>query len=133
VSNAFSQALSPVYSKYGLGLLEWRVIATLGSFGELNGKQVGAHTGMHKTNVSRIVHGLIARNLIESNYRPRDQRAMYLRLTVEGQQRYRECSPLVMELARHLEDAIELEDREAFTRVLLKLTERAKYLASNFR
>jgi DNA-binding MarR family transcriptional regulator len=86
VSSIVSLALSPVCANFGLGLSEWRVLATLGAFGELNGKVVSRRTGMHKTAVSRIAQRLVARHLIQMRPNPADQRAVYLRLTAQGQQ-----------------------------------------------
>jgi DNA-binding MarR family transcriptional regulator len=57
-----------------------------------------------------------------------DRRAVFLRLTAQGQQVYRDGWPLLVAQARQIEEAIEPEDREAFNRTLLKLTEKAKQL-----
>src|SRR5262249_46397796 len=56
LANLVSQALSRIYvERYGLGVPEWRVLVTLGEFGVMTGKAVGAHSHMHKTKVSRAV------------------------------------------------------------------------------
>jgi len=53
---AASTQLSSVYwRKYGLTVPEWRTLSTLAQFGELTAKQIGAHSSMHKTKVSRAV------------------------------------------------------------------------------
>lgn len=91
-------------------------------------QQVGGHTGVHKTAVSRIAHDLAARHLIEMRANPTDQRAVYLRLTAQGQQIFEEGSPLLVALAHRIEEAIEPADRETFNRSLLKFLERAKQL-----
>src|SRR5262249_10543290 len=60
-----SQALSRVYSeRYGIGVPEWRVLVTLGQFGMMTGKAIGAHSHMHKTKVSRAVAELERRRLV---------------------------------------------------------------------
>jgi len=54
VASLVSQALSRVYAdRYGIGVPEWRVLVTLGQFGMMTGKAIGAHSHMHKTKVSR--------------------------------------------------------------------------------
>src|SRR5215469_9899845 len=56
LSSLVSQALTRVYGqRYGIGIPEWRVLVTLGQYGAMTGKAVGAHTHMHKTKVSRAV------------------------------------------------------------------------------
>ena len=56
VASLVSQALSRIYaSRYGIGVPEWRVVVTLGQYGLMTGKAVGAHSHMHKTKVSRAV------------------------------------------------------------------------------
>lgn len=128
LSDVVSHAFSPVYTNVGLTLPEWRVLATLGTLGELTGKQVSGHTGTHKSAVSRIAHTLVARHLIEMRANPGDLRSAYLRLTAQGQQVFQEGSPLLVALAHRLDEAIEPADREPFYRTLRKLTERAKSL-----
>ena len=55
LSSLVSQALTRVYGQYGIGIPEWRVLVTLGQFGVMTGKAIGAQTHMHKTKVSRAV------------------------------------------------------------------------------
>src|SRR3954471_21728908 len=65
VASLVSQALSRVYSeRYGIGVPEWRVLVTLGQYGTMTGKDIGAHSHMHKTKVSRAVALLEKRKLI---------------------------------------------------------------------
>ncbi len=50
VSSLVSQALSQVYARrYAIGVPEWRVVVTLGQYGVMTAKAIGAHTHMHKT------------------------------------------------------------------------------------
>ena len=64
VASLVSQALSRVYAdRYGIGVPEWRVLVTLGQFGMMTGKAIGAHSHMHKTKVSRAVALLEKRKL----------------------------------------------------------------------
>lgn len=55
VASLVSLALSRVYvRRYRIGVPEWRVLVTLGQYGVMTGKAIGAHTHMHKTKVSQI-------------------------------------------------------------------------------
>ena len=75
LSSLVSQALTQVYDKYGIGIPEWRVLVTLGQFGVMTGKAVGAHTHMHKTKVSRAVAQLEARKFVTRKANRAERRA----------------------------------------------------------
>src|SRR5271170_1059848 len=65
VSSLVSQALSRIYARrYRIGIPEWRVLVTLGQYGVMTGKGIGAHSHMHKTKVSRAVAVLEKRKLL---------------------------------------------------------------------
>ena len=72
VASLTSQALSRVYARrYRIGVPEWRVLVTLGQYGVMTGKAVGAHSHMHKTKVSRAVALLEKRRLLVAARQPR--------------------------------------------------------------
>jgi hypothetical protein len=105
-----SEALSRVYGeRHDLGIPEWRVVATLGQFGTMTGKEIGAHAHMHKTKVSRAVAVLARRKLA-------------------GRAIYEDIAPVALALARRFIEAIDPADRAAFDRALKAVTARAKKL-----
>ena len=70
-----SQALSRIYTaRYGIGVPEWRVLVTLGHYGVMTGKAIGAHSHMHKTKVSRAVALLESRKLLVRRANKADMR-----------------------------------------------------------
>ncbi len=82
VSSLVSQALSRVYARrYRIGVPEWRVLVTLGQYGVMTGKAIGAHTHMHKTKVSRAVALLEKRKLLVRRANRADMRESFLSLT----------------------------------------------------
>ena len=81
LSSLVSQALTQVYAKYGIGIPEWRVLVTLGQFGVMTGKAIGARTHMHKTKVSRAVAQLEARKFVTRKANRADLREAFLSLT----------------------------------------------------
>ena len=75
VASLVSQALSRVYARrYRIGVPEWRVLVTLGQYGVMTGKAIGAHTHMHKTKVSRAVALLEKRKLVARRTNRADMR-----------------------------------------------------------
>jgi DNA-binding MarR family transcriptional regulator len=115
VASVVSQALSRLYAvRYHIGVPEWRVLVTLGQYGMMTGKAVGAHSHMHKTKVSRAVALLEQRKLLSRRANRADLRESFLSLT----------------FAKRLSDAVEPADRAAFERAIDRLIERSAKLAA---
>jgi len=131
VSNLVSLALSRVYARrYRIGVPEWRVLVTLGQFGVMTGKAIGAHTHMHKTKVSRAVAVLEKRKLLLRRANRADMRESFLSLTGPGRAMYEELAPHALEFARRLTDILTPGDRDAFERALRALTEASAQLVA---
>jgi DNA-binding MarR family transcriptional regulator len=131
LASLVSQALSRIYvERYGLGVPEWRVLVTLGQFGVMTGKAVGAHSHMHKTKVSRAVAELEQRKLVARRANRADLRESFLSLTPAGRAIYEELAPGALDFARRLAEVIDPADRAAFERAMARLTERSRALAA---
>jgi DNA-binding MarR family transcriptional regulator len=131
VASLTSQALARIYGeRYGIGVPEWRVLVTLGQYGTMTGKAIGAHSHMHKTKVSRAVTQLEKRKLLARRTNREDLRESFLSLTPAGSAIYQELAPVALEFARRLADAIAPADRMAFERAVDRLTERSAKLAA---
>jgi DNA-binding MarR family transcriptional regulator len=131
VASLASQALSRVYAeRYGIGVPEWRVLVTLGQYGTMTGKAIGAHSHMHKTKVSRAVAQLETRKLIARRANREDMREHILALTPAGRAIYQDLVPVAAAFARRLIEAVDPADRAAFDRALARLTERAGKLTT---
>ena len=130
LASLVSQALSRIYvERYGLGVPEWRVLVTLGQYGVMTGKAIGAHSHMHKTKVSRAVAELEKRKLVVRRANRADMRESFLSLTPAGRNIYEELAPGALEFARRLAEVVEPADRAAFERAMVRLTERSRVLA----
>lgn len=125
-----SQALSRIYAtQYGIGIPEWRVLVTLGQYGTMTGKAIGAHSHMHKTKVSRAVALLERRKLVARRTNRDDMREALLSLTPTGRTIYNDLAPIALEFAGKLLDALDETERAALDRILDKLTARAILLS----
>jgi len=128
-----SQALALVYAdRHRFSLPEWRVLVTLGQFGMMTAKAIGAHSHMHKTKVSRAVALLERRKLVTRRANRADLREAFLSLTPAGRDVYGELAPAALAFAGQLMDAVDSADRPALDRALTRLTERAAQLAPEF-
>jgi len=131
VASLTSQALSRVYARrYGIGVPEWRVLVTLGQYGVMTGKAIGAHTHMHKTKVSRAVAFLEQRKLVVRRANREDMREAFLSLTAAGRAIYQELAPHALDFAQRLTEILTPADAEAFSRVLKQLTARSAELVA---
>ncbi len=128
-ANIVSQALSRIYAeRYKIGVPEWRVLVTLGQFGMMTAKAIGAHSCMHKTKVSRAVALLERRKLVIRRANRADLREAFLSLTPAGRDVYNELAPIALEFANKLLDSVDPADRPALDRALKQLTERSSQL-----
>src|SRR5580692_6479538 len=131
VASLVSLALSRVYARrYGIGVPEWRVLVTLGQYGVMTGKAIGAHTHMHKTKVSRAVALMEDRKLLVRRANRADMRESFLSLTAGGRAMYEEVAPHALDVAGTPTEILTPADREAFNRALKQLTERSAELVA---
>src|SRR5579872_2210807 len=131
LSSLVSQALSRVYARrYGIGVPEWRVLVTLGQYGVMTGKAIGAHTHMHKTKVSRAVALMEERKLLVRRANRADKRESFLSLTAAGRAMYEEVAPHALDFAKRLTESLTPADREAFNRAVAQLTDQSAQLVA---
>jgi DNA-binding MarR family transcriptional regulator len=129
LSSLVSQALTRVYGRrYGIGIPEWRVLVTLGQYGVVTGKTIGAHTHMHKTKVSRAVAQLEQRKFITRRSNRADLREAFLSLTPAGRAIYDEAAPIALDFTNRLSEVVAPSDRAAFERAVRQLTQRSAEL-----
>jgi DNA-binding MarR family transcriptional regulator len=128
LSSLVSQALTQVYGRYGIGIPEWRVLVSLGQFGVMTGKAIGARTHMHKTKVSRAVAQLERRKFVTRRANRSDLREALLSLTPAGRAVYEELAPRALDFTEKLSRVVAPADRAAFDRAVAQLTERSAQL-----
>ncbi len=132
VAESVSRALSRLYAeRYGIGVPEWRVIATLGEFQRMTAKEVGAHSRMHKTKVSRAVAALQDKRLIERQLNEDDMREAFLALTARGLRVYQDLAPRALAFERALDKTLGTGERAHLDAILRRLEARAQELADD--
>lgn len=130
VAESVSRALSRLYAeRYGIGIPEWRVIATLGQYDRMTAKDVGVHSRMHKTKVSRAVAALEDKGLAAREPNEDDMREAFLTLTGRGLRIYQDLTPRALAFERALDAALGPREREHLDGLLRKLETRAQALA----
>jgi DNA-binding MarR family transcriptional regulator len=125
LASSVSHALAHVYGeKFGISIPEWRVLATLGQFGEITAREIGLHSHMHKTTVSRAVAALAARGFIEKRRNRDDMREAFLTMSANGRAVYLEIVPLARDFAAELADGLEQKDRLLLDHLITQLMSR---------
>ena len=80
--------------RHGLTRPEWRTLATIGQFNRITATEIGAHSSMHKTKVSRAIRALEERKWITRQVDGTDRRIEHIELTREGRNHYRDLVAL---------------------------------------
>jgi DNA-binding MarR family transcriptional regulator len=132
VAESVSRALSRLYAeRYGIGVPEWRIMATLGEYERMTAKEVGAHSRMHKTKVSRAVTALEDKGLIEREPNEEDMREAFLALTGRGLRVYQDLAPRALAFERALDKTLGNGERAHLDAILRRLEERAQELTDD--
>ncbi len=103
IAAAVSQDFRSVYGPHhDLTIPEWRVLATLGQFEQISAKEIGRHSAMHKTKVSRAVQALEERRWLKRRESEEDRREEILTLTASGRKAYRDIVPKAVAFERRI-------------------------------
>jgi DNA-binding MarR family transcriptional regulator len=107
------------------------VLATLGQFGIMNARDIGQHSRMHKTTVSRAVAALERRGLVARRANREDMREAFLALTESGQQVYFDIVPMAREFSKALCADLSESERAMLDRLIDRLLERVGMVSAS--
>lgn len=94
LADAVSRDFARIYrDRHGLTRPEWRLLATLGQYGTMTATEIGRHSSMHKTKVSRAVTALEKRKWLSRQTDETDRRIEHLALTRAGTKAYGDLVP----------------------------------------
>ncbi len=127
-----SQTLARAYGqRFGISIPEWRVLATLGQFGVMTARDVGSHSRMHKTTVSRAVAALEKRRLVVRRANRADMREAFLALTDSGMAIYQEIVPMARAFSDSLCEGLSTSELQQMNTLIDKLALRVASLGGN--
>ena len=118
VSREFSQLYR---DRLGISRPEWRTLATLGEFGTMTATEIGAHSAMHKTKVSRAVAALEERKWLLRTPDEKDRRVERLELTKAGHSAYQDMAPIALAFQADLLERLGGADAETLLRAVDRL------------
>ncbi len=122
LADAVSRDFSRIYrDRHGMTRPEWRLLATLGQYGTMTATEIGQHSSMHKTKVSRAVSALEQRGWLKRQAHEGDRRLEYLTLTKAGESAYRELVPLAKAFEERMFGILSARDRDAVLTALRAL------------
>ena len=107
IAAAVSQDFRSVYGPHhDLTIPEWRVLATLGQSEKISAKEIGRHSSMHKTKVSRAVRALEERRWLTRRESEEDRREEILSLTTQGRKVYNDIVPKALAFEKQILDRV---------------------------
>ena len=117
-----SKHFSRIYqAEFGLTVPEWRVLVTLGQLGTASATEIGQHSAMHKTKVSRAVSALQQRRWVTRQTDDLDRRIEHLTLTAAGESALRRLEPKMLAHEEALLDRLSARERAELLRGLAVL------------
>ncbi|MBL4871507.1 MAG: MarR family transcriptional regulator, partial [Robiginitomaculum sp.] len=65
VTNTISQSLAREYAPFNITRTQWRILAVLGSVGDMTAQEISNKTMMDKTTLSRAIKNMVERKLVK--------------------------------------------------------------------
>lgn len=133
-SNRVSRMVAAAYrARFGLSIWEWRVIAILGEGEPVTAQDLADAAAMDKVAVSRAVRALVERGLLERRAHDSDRRSSLLDLTPDGEQVYRDISPIALDAEARLLEGLSDEEATLLSQLLDRLRGRAQSMLDQSR
>jgi DNA-binding MarR family transcriptional regulator len=104
---------------------EWRIIGLLGAFSPYSLQALAREVNVDKSQASRIVSGLIEREILQRGADENDGRGVQLSLTSKGKAIYRRVFPKAVKRNEALLSVLDEKERDCLERIFTKLTDRA--------
>jgi DNA-binding MarR family transcriptional regulator len=128
VANLLSRGAELRYRReFGVSLWEWRTIALLGAVTEpLSFNHLAHAAGVHKSQMSRVVSGLVRRRLVVREADPGDARGVHLMLSKSGRKLYEGLIAAAAARDAAFRKCLSSNESVVFDRALKKLAGQAR-------
>ncbi len=128
VANLLSRGAELRYRReFGVSLWEWRTIALLGAVTEpLSFNHLAHAAGVHKSQMSRVVSGLVKRRLVVRAADPGDARGLRLALSRSGRKLYEGLIEAAAERDEAFNNCLSNNEKQVLERALAKLAGQAR-------
>jgi len=129
VANRISHMLERMYGElFGISVVDWRIIAILGTHYPLSAKALAELTAMDQVPVSRAIDQLFTKKLILRRTDKADRRRVALSLSKKGMEIYNQVMPLLYASEAMLISDLSDTDTAAIRRIMEMLVDRSGQL-----
>lgn len=129
LANLLSRGAALTYRReFGVSLAEWRTVALLGAHEPLSLNELARHAGLDKSQMSRVVAGLVGRDLVQRDADSRDGRGVRLSLSRAGHRLYEGLIAAANRRNDAFASALAPEEHAMLEPILARLAERAREL-----
>jgi DNA-binding MarR family transcriptional regulator len=129
LANQISRSAALHYrAQFGVSLAEWRTVALLGASAPLSLNELARSAGLHKSQMSRVVAGLVSRGLARRGPDARDGRTIRIALTASGRRLYDGLIAAADGRNERLLGCLSGAERRSLATVLQKLEQEARSL-----
>lgn len=116
-----AQAVSVLDQVAGITLLQWRVIAMVGSGTAMTSRDIGRKSIIDPALISRTVKGLEGAGLLNTSRQAKDRRVINLFLTASGREVYNRTLPHMQMRQDSLLEALDPREQDAIFKIFDKL------------
>ena len=113
-------------SDYGITREEWQFVALFATLGPMSPSDIAAHTAIDRSQVSKTLAGLVAKQLIVRQRVAGDARRVHLAISAKGLALYQTIFPHVMRVHHSLLDGFTKSERKRLAQDLFRIRHNAR-------
>lgn len=107
--------------KFGIRLLEWRVLFVIATLQNSSHGEVHELTGIDRGQLSRLIKKMLADDLLAEQVSIEDHRQKTLTLTLQGQQKFEAAAPSMRQRRENLLQTLSKQEQVALLNTLTSL------------
>ena len=119
-------------SDYGITREEWQFVALFANLGAMSPSDIAAHTAIDRSQVSKTLAGLVAKQLIVRQRVTGDARRVHLVISVKGLTLYQTIFPHVMRVHHSLLHGFTKSERKRLAKDLFRIRHNAMRTQQEF-
>ncbi len=133
VSARIARFMAPMWTRYGLSVDTWRIMAVIGRYGPVSAKEVAVRSSSDAFHVSRAIDRLARKRYIKRDVDPNDRRRAKLELSASGRTAHRAIGYALTRFETELLAGLTGQDQRLLRRSLATVDERALALTASGR
>ncbi|KXG76955.1 HTH-type transcriptional regulator MhqR [Fervidicola ferrireducens] len=120
------ESFDKIFKKYGVSRTKFNVLLILGKGKEegLSLSQIGERIRVSKANITKLIDRMEKENLVERRYDKKDRRIVRAKLTLKGEELFKEIFPKYKEQWQKIISALENEEKDHLIMILRKIEKR---------